>query len=198
MPKIVDHEKRRANIVESSTNLIAEQGFDQLTIRGLADTLGISTGMITYYFASKDEILFAALKGIHDRFFERISDAVAEKTGLEAIRTRMQISLPLSQEIKREWSVMFQFWGRATHNPEFSEYMKEQHTLLQKHDIKHISAAQKNGVICSSLKPANIFEQLDAITTGMGITCVFNPERLSRKSAYTIIDEALARLAPSR
>jgi AcrR family transcriptional regulator len=56
MPKIVDHDKRRADILEQCFSLFAEQGYAALTMRGIARALGVSTGTLYYYFASKEAI----------------------------------------------------------------------------------------------------------------------------------------------
>lgn len=196
MPKIVDHEMRKTNIVNTSASIIAERGFDNLTIRGLASELGISTGMITHYFDSKDEILFAALQDIHARFYQRVEAAIGDLKGIDAIRNRMRVSLPLTKVIRKDWSIMFQFWGRASHHPTYSRFMKQQHSTLQKLDLGHLQHAQKSGEIDKTLDLDEVFEQLDAVTTGMGITCVFNPSRLNKTKAYTIIDKTLQQLTP--
>ncbi len=196
MPKVVNHEQRRQLIIDKSTDIIADHGFDELTIRGLAASLDMSTGMITHYFDSKDQILFAALQGVHDRFFQRAKKAIGDAQGIEAIRRRMQASIPLTKSVKKDWSIMFQFWGRATHEAEFSRFMKREHNKLRQLDLDHLKQAQRQGEIDKRHNLDHIFEQLDAMTTGMGITSVFNPSRLNRASTNAIIDETLAQLKP--
>lgn len=194
MPKVVDHKQRKQLIIDKSTDIIAEHGFDELTIRGLAASLNMSTGMITHYFDSKDQILFAALQGVHDRFYHRAEKAIGYQHGIEAIRRRMQASIPLAKSVKKDWSIMFQFWGRATHEAEFSKYMKREHSKLRQLDLDHLAYAQAHGEIDKKHNLEHIFEQLDAMTTGMGITSVFNPSRLNKNSTHAIIDETLQQL----
>ncbi len=194
MPKIVDHAQRKQRIIDESTDIIASDGFDQLTIRGLAQSLDMSTSMITHYFDSKDEILFAALQGVHDRFYQRAEKAIGEHQGIEAIRHRMRASIPLTKAVRRDWSIMFQFWGRATHEPQFSKFMNREHKKLRQLDLHHLEQARARGEIDQSRDLDHVFEQLDAMTTGMGITSVFNPGRLNKLHTYAIIDEALEQL----
>ena len=56
MPKVVDHEARRAEILARCFDLFAEQGYAALTMRGIARALGTSTGSLYYYFDSKERI----------------------------------------------------------------------------------------------------------------------------------------------
>lgn len=60
MPKVVDHEQMRADLVEQSSALFAQQGFAALTMRGIAQALSVSTGTLYHYFPNK-EALFEAV-----------------------------------------------------------------------------------------------------------------------------------------
>lgn len=59
MPKVIDHDAYRQHLLEEVTPLFLRFGFEGLTTRQLAVHLGISTGKLYHYFASK-EVLFEA------------------------------------------------------------------------------------------------------------------------------------------
>ena len=56
MPKIVDHDARRIEILEGCFILFANQGYAQLSMRQLAMSLGVTTGTLYHYFSSKQQI----------------------------------------------------------------------------------------------------------------------------------------------
>lgn len=60
MPKIVDHDQYRKELLMKSFDLFAQKGYSSLTIRQLAQGLGVSTGTLYHYFPSK-EALFVQL-----------------------------------------------------------------------------------------------------------------------------------------
>ncbi len=60
MPKIVDHDQYRKQLLMKSFDLFAQKGYGSLTMRQLAQGLGVSTGTLYHYFASK-EALFLQL-----------------------------------------------------------------------------------------------------------------------------------------
>jgi AcrR family transcriptional regulator len=60
MPKIVDHELYRKELLTKSFNLFAEKGYGNVTMRQIAQALGVSTGTLYHYFPSK-EVLFEQL-----------------------------------------------------------------------------------------------------------------------------------------
>ena len=60
MPKIVDHEQRRIEILNASFGAFAENGYAALSMRQLAKSIGVTTGSLYHYFPSK-HALFEAL-----------------------------------------------------------------------------------------------------------------------------------------
>lgn len=60
MPKIVDHEAYKKEMLEKSIAVFAEHGYSDISIRQLAERLNVSTGTLYHYFSSK-EILFREL-----------------------------------------------------------------------------------------------------------------------------------------
>jgi AcrR family transcriptional regulator len=60
MPKIMDHDQYRKELLDKCFDLFAERGYATLTTRQIAQALGVSTGTLYYYFPSKEE-LFAQL-----------------------------------------------------------------------------------------------------------------------------------------
>jgi AcrR family transcriptional regulator len=60
MPKIVDHELYRKELLTKSFDLFAEKGYGNVTMRQIAQALGVSTGTLYHYFPSK-EVLFEQL-----------------------------------------------------------------------------------------------------------------------------------------
>ena len=48
---------RRAQIVECAIETIADLGFAQASLAQIAKRAGVSTGVISYYFAGKDELI---------------------------------------------------------------------------------------------------------------------------------------------
>ncbi|MEO3790264.1 TetR/AcrR family transcriptional regulator [Nonomuraea sp. B10E15] len=76
-------EARRAQIVASAVEVIAEGGFAQASLARIAQHAGISKGVISYHFAGKDELMVEVV----ERAYGRISEAVAARMqGLSSAR----------------------------------------------------------------------------------------------------------------
>ncbi len=86
MPKIVDHEKYRIDLLERSFECFTQKGYSQLTMRDLAQHLGVSTGTLYHYFPSKEAI------------FEQLVEFQADQDLVLAASLGVHKSLELSLE----------------------------------------------------------------------------------------------------
>jgi len=57
---------RRAQIIECAIDAIAELGFAQASLAQIAKRAGISTGVISYYFAGKDDLIREVAAHVYD------------------------------------------------------------------------------------------------------------------------------------
>ncbi len=57
MPKIVDHDKYREELLGGCFELFSDKGYANVTMRQIAKQLGISTGALYHYFPTKQSIL---------------------------------------------------------------------------------------------------------------------------------------------
>src|SRR5471032_3229332 len=83
---------RRAQIIECAIDAIAELGFAQASLAQIAKRAGVSTGVISYYFAGKDALIrevgshvFTTGRGSIEPLVQQQSDArSALRTFIEA------------------------------------------------------------------------------------------------------------------
>jgi len=71
MPRAVDHEARRTQILEALVRLAARNGLHTVTMRSVATETGVSLRLVQYYFTSKARLMNAALRYLERRSHER-------------------------------------------------------------------------------------------------------------------------------
>lgn len=67
MPKVVDHEERRWEIVFALWLVIARHGIEGVSLRQVAAEAGVSMGRIQHYFGTKDALVLAGCTALVDR-----------------------------------------------------------------------------------------------------------------------------------
>jgi AcrR family transcriptional regulator len=83
MPKIVDRELYQKELLDKCFHLFAAKGYASITMRQLAESLGVSTGTLYHYFPSKQAIFEQTILGRMDRSVREISADIAETSSLK-------------------------------------------------------------------------------------------------------------------
>jgi AcrR family transcriptional regulator len=58
----------KQQILQTTLQLLETQGIGQVTIRKIAAQAGVNVAAVNYHFGSKDQVVFAALQTLRDRF----------------------------------------------------------------------------------------------------------------------------------
>jgi AcrR family transcriptional regulator len=135
MPKIVDWDSKRDEILSATWRVIARDGITGATIRAIAREANCSRGILGHYFTDKADILGSALVLSHRRVGARMSAAAAGLTGLEALRIVMLEALPLDGGRDLEAQIEISFWGRALGNAELRELRDDFDVELATHQL---------------------------------------------------------------
>lgn len=69
-------ERRRAEIIEATLAVVTRDGAAGVTHRTVAEQAGITLSLSTYYFATIDDLLVAALTSVADVYTARIRDII--------------------------------------------------------------------------------------------------------------------------
>ncbi|MER7076774.1 transcriptional regulator, TetR family [Saccharopolyspora kobensis] len=72
MPKIVDHEERRWELVRAVWAVIRERGVAGASVRAVARQAGWSPSSVQYYFSSQSQLLLFALRAISEAAERRL------------------------------------------------------------------------------------------------------------------------------
>src|SRR5262245_8293841 len=107
MPKVVDHEQRRAELAAAVWRLASREGLEAVTVRRVAEEAGWSTGALVHYFADKEELILFAFRTAADRVGRRLAQ-IEERTSdpLERARAQLIEGLPLDRDRQDE----VRFW----------------------------------------------------------------------------------------
>jgi AcrR family transcriptional regulator len=107
MMAAVARKSRRGEILECFTELVAARGYDEVSVRDVAEALAISKGTILHHFRSK-EALLEQLNADYMR--RRLAEAAEFLAGFEDPVDRLQLivyQLMLSQQDDRAATVAF-------------------------------------------------------------------------------------------
>jgi len=124
-----DHGERREAIALVAAELIATRGLDHVTLRSVAAELGVTTGVVTHYFPSKDALLRHTKDLAFDRTHARARAAAEGPPGLERVQAVVAAVLPLDRERRTLWRLLVAFFGSAVGSPALQ---RVQHRRMQR------------------------------------------------------------------
>jgi AcrR family transcriptional regulator len=191
MPKIVDWDARRDEILSATWRVIARDGIARATIRAIAREAGCSRGILAHYFDDKADILGSALLMSHRRVVARMEAGTAGLTGLDALRVIMIEALPLDEQRDLEAQIEISFWGRALGNPALRELQHAEFDRFAERLRGHLAEAEKAGELRAGVDIALAAHQLLVLIDGLSAERVLYPDRVGPDRQQQMLDALL-------
>ncbi|MDG1410366.1 MAG: TetR/AcrR family transcriptional regulator [Acidimicrobiales bacterium] len=194
MPRYVDHAERRRAIVKAAWALIADEGYEAVTIRRLAQELGGATGRITNFFSTKDDILIAVLDELtasHQSGLAQLSAALdGAGADLDLVASAIVESLPLDDDRIRDWKIWLVFWSRASISPVIAQQHQEVYAAWRNRLANALSVVAGSDQQVTALQQRA--EQLLAFIDGLGVHLLIEPDRAEADEVLELVYAQLA------
>ncbi|TMR89619.1 TetR/AcrR family transcriptional regulator [Nonomuraea basaltis] len=194
MPKIVDHDERRREVLSAARRVIVRDGIDAATTRAIAKEAGFSNGVLAHYFADKDEILLSALRQSHQRIRGRLARKVEGVTGLAALRELLLDNLPLDAVRTQETRLEVSFWSRSLASEQLAEVQRAEAAELRAAVRDLLGQARAAGELRTDDNLDDLTEHLLALVDGLSLHLLLYPGRLTRVDLERHMLQALDRL----
>ncbi|MCO1656139.1 TetR/AcrR family transcriptional regulator [Pseudonocardia humida] len=188
MPKIVDHEARRGEIIEAVWSLISSRGFQSVTMRELAAVAGYANGALTRYFPDKNAVLRAAFRRAYDATNERAGAAIGDRGGLAALRLLCLEIMPLDDVRLREARVVIGFWDHAVGHADLVEFFES--TMVEWRDQVrvYLRQARATGEVPAGRSDDVVVDGLLAMLMGLQINALFMPRDTTPARQLAMLD----------
>ncbi|GEM_PF-196701 len=139
MPKIVDHERYRQELLSQCFALFAERGYRALTMREIAKGLGVSTGTLYHYFDSKEELFIQLMDylSLQDTGERALTELGHPPTLAERILVVMDCVLSDEEHFRQQDLLTAEFYRHQT--PEVARG----NVMLREADERYVQALAK-------------------------------------------------------
>lgn len=140
-------EKLREQILEAAERLLIQTRDEEaVTIRAVADAVGVTSPSVYLHFADKDELLFA----ICERQFAQLDRATEEAAAgsddlLESLALRGKAYVRFGIEHPEQYRILFM--RKPTHTPEAFQVEQLRDAASFGHLVEHVSRCVEAGVI---------------------------------------------------
>lgn len=123
-PQTEGNEARRRATLRAAAELISERGFGETRIADVAKRAGTSSGLVIYYFGTRDRLLVHALRFSQEAFYDAATQLLTDEADF---RKRLSMLVEwscvpqLSGEGRGAWGLWLDLWATALRHPEVRE-----------------------------------------------------------------------------
>jgi AcrR family transcriptional regulator len=198
MPKIVDHDARREEIVDAVWRVISRDGIASATTRAIAEEAGCSNGVLSHYFPDKTALLHAALQIGYRRTEEKVQQCLASSSGLAALRAILLLTVPITTEALVGNQVELAFLGHAVGN---RKLQRQHHALYERFRgiVRQLLLdARRAGEIAPDTDVDVVADTLVAMIDGLGMEACLFPDVFPPERQRAVVDVLLRSLAEPR
>ncbi|ALE93710.1 TetR family transcriptional regulator [Arthrobacter alpinus] len=175
MPKIVNHDQRRLELVDATWRIIARHGIEGATMREIASEAGFANGALKPYFHTKDDLIALAFEHVFNRTNKRITTQTAGRVGLAALRAFCQEVLPLDEDRINEARIVIPFWQKALTSAAKAELHETSMNQWRAAMEQHLRHARERGEVTADTRDEDIVNQLMCMLLGAQIIAAMSP-----------------------
>ena len=170
MAIVVEHDKRKHEILQKSLDVFVEQGYEDATFQKIADHCGITRTTLYIYFKNKHEIFLGSIKELLSELETNLRDII--KKDMDSIESLKQILFTIVDACdnnKKLFSVLLNYLlqlkkaGVDTNERVRRRVIKMRHLLstvlikgIQKGEIKSVNVKDINELLYGMIE-ASIF-----------------------------------------
>lgn len=187
---------RRAQILEAVRQVVDEHGIDGVTMRRVANQASVSIGMVTYYYASKRELILDALTESNN--LRHLQRRAIGGEGSNPRRMAAYFDVAFSEDPRlQDWAFTLLVWAQAIRDPELRKYHEDHFLEGRQSMAKHIRAGIEAGEVREDVDPDLISELFIAVRDGLGVQMALGADDVSPARARDLAEVFLNLLKPS-
>lgn len=188
MAIVVEHDKRRREILEKALDVFIDEGFEDATFQKIAERCGITRTTLYVYFKNKREIFNWSIKqfmaAVEEDLISVRSDATLDSP--EKLRRILSLIIGRIQESRRLLSVVLNYLLHLSKSGSDPDYRVRKRTIRLRHILAGIVI---DGMRAGELERANV-RVVDDLLYGVIEAAIYRTVVLGRTSVDELQDSA--------
>lgn len=172
--------ERKALLVESALEVIAEHGAHKTTHRRIADRANVPLGSATYYFSSLGDILEAAFSSYTATMAEKYRQAITSAQSPEDTAEALIAFIGGSSRSDSDRRILFELYSYAQYEPRAKQIVKTwiatTQEALRRHCSEETAAAVDTFIEGATVRRALDEQTLDEDGLRHGLLALMNQE----------------------
>ncbi len=185
MPKQVDEQVQIARIVSATCTVLSTAGIDGLNLRAVAQAAGCTTGLLMHWFASKAELVQAALAQTVTVQNERVTRRLAADP--HDVLGAIAEFLPLDDQRRAESRIWIGFLALAMSTPALMYDHQQRYERFRQEIIDHLKDIEFRGA-----HPAEVADRIIVLVDGICVGATLDPGYWTPRRQRTVLAANIA------
>lgn len=191
-------QRMQRRIIDAVVEVIAKDGLSRATLARVAETAGVSQGVLVFHFNSKEDLFAETLRRFINEYERAWRRAAAEQDPLQRILALIRADFSPTICSRKKLALWFAFWGEASARPLFNKICVEAELARGR------AMAEACRAYCGAFSkayagandPAFLAHCIDAMIDGLWLQLHMNWKRVSRDAALRQAVDHAALLLP--
>jgi AcrR family transcriptional regulator len=196
--KSIIEELRRKQIIDTAIRTIATRGFENATLNHIAEEAGVSTGVITYHFRNKDDLIEQSIRKLFEAPNDYVISRVEEqKSARDRLRTYISATIGFNMENRDHCVALLFSFSSITSQEHRQEVIVKHHAKIRRYLDKILrdgQAAGEFGKFDTALLAQIVFGAIEGLLTQW----VLEPATIDLQRATRELTEMIERHAIGR
>ena len=177
-------EQRQAALIAAGLACLARGGILEFTIDNICREAGVSRGLITHHFGSKDGLMVAIYRSMYDRLHQGIEAPTPEAPPGARLRAMVETIFAPELFSREELNIWLALWGEIVNNPA----LKREHRRQYARYLRNLEAVLAEVVAARGLvlEVRPLAQMVIALVDGLGLERCIEPRLLSPRAARDI------------
>jgi len=183
------NEPRRRAMLQAAAELISERGFGETRIADVAKRAGASSGLVIYYFGTRDRLLVDALRFSEEAFYDAATGLLGQE---DDFRKRLSMLVEwscvpqLPGEVSGAWGLWLDLWATALRHPEVREARVELDARWRDLVERVVQEGRKAGAVGGDVDTRRFALTFSVLLDGLATQVALGDEEISSDVAHDI------------
>ncbi|MFK7872330.1 MAG: TetR/AcrR family transcriptional regulator [Oligoflexales bacterium] len=183
--------ERKQQIVTATVECITRHGYHNFSMQDVANTAGVSKGIIHYYFLNKDDLMMAVLEQVATNIELVLQSCMTNHSDPEEqLRALVHILLDIARSSKEYYQVSMDFWTQINQKPEIHAVIAKHYQKFRETCIRVIQSGIDKQIF-APIDPFEYSSYLIAIADGLSLQWLFDPESFNNGIQKHVLEWAI-------
>ncbi|MFI8520791.1 TetR/AcrR family transcriptional regulator [Streptomyces sp. NPDC085481] len=182
----------RERILGAACEVIAEIGFENVSMRKVAEHAGVSKALLHYHFDTREKLFAEAMTHSFAQTGTDLEGEDGASVPATVLLARIvRTMLPTDAELRQDWKLWQELWARAQRDP------AARHLAVDLYDQLHtwVAGAVERGIASGEFQQCDVpalSTLVLALSDGLGIRVMLDDPRVDLATARSTIWAAIA------